>query len=715
MSNQAKEVDAARAVHQFVVSALERVVPRDGVPSDTRNYRILVDQVSNQSNSEALTRWYRALAKCVSLFEKFTSPSMESLTNAIFSFDWTVHPEECLMAYSDFLASIVSANGSYVQPTLRFLVASLTITEMPEDAPHDINDVHGLIHDNIGRTISLVPTSVTYLSPMLRASFPHQRKEVSVQQTYVKNLLRIAEYASVLRDKILALIVERLIHIDVEINPKLMDGRDPMLEAHSPMISDGEEEDDDFHDDSGLLFRVEVTDETDSPVALKREKNGMDMEEVSLEEEKKGEEENGLTAMAVKLDAMMQLMFEYLRLLFSVSYSEEGEALQDQVFGSLLRVFEGVVLRTHKSKYVQFLLFFYCASQRKYAEMFLRRLLEKAFDKDAPSIDRQNAAAYVASFVARAAFLRHASATVSFELLIRWMHGYVEIHQEHSLGIVGPIEAKPHMTFYGICQAVMYIFVHRHSDLLGRFETDVEKQHQLRKYNFQAIVDSDLNPLRFCDQGLVRGFSVLCHKYKAADCFSVLRRYRLMSGLTLPSPLLRPKHNSPFQQGRPDPFTLSPQHSAFNNNTTSSSATAKEWRSQPTSSLFGQDDHSWEIDLFLPFDPYTLPESGKYVNRDNIYLPLWNTRTLLEEAEESLIQARTLSPVIRGSSSSLAIPISNRSSSGGRFRGEVAGNSMASLDSHMSSLSHSLSDMEMSMEEAVPVGSIEFSEALSGL
>ena len=47
---------------------------------------------------------------------------------------------------------------------------------------------------------------------------------------------------------------------------------------------------------------------------------------------------------AEKLDALMTLMFEYLRLLRSAGSTD----LCDQVFESLLRVFETTILRTHK-------------------------------------------------------------------------------------------------------------------------------------------------------------------------------------------------------------------------------------------------------------------------------------------------------------------------------------------------------------------------------
>ena len=72
-----------------------------------------------------------------------------------------------------------------------------------------------------------------------------------------------------------------------------------------------------------------------------------------------------------KLDELMCLMFEYL----SQVRQRASDEFSDEVFESLLRVFERTILRTHKSRFTQFLLFFFASSKNNYAEAFVRRLV----------------------------------------------------------------------------------------------------------------------------------------------------------------------------------------------------------------------------------------------------------------------------------------------------------------------------------------------------
>jgi hypothetical protein len=51
-------------------------------------------------------------------------------------------------------------------------------------------------------------------------------------------------------------------------------------------------------------------------------------------------------------------------------------------------------------------------------------------DKQENITERQAAAAYLSSFVARAVYLRHATAVVTFEILLSWLHRYIKFHEE---------------------------------------------------------------------------------------------------------------------------------------------------------------------------------------------------------------------------------------------------------------------------------------------
>lgn len=120
-----------------------------------------------------------------------------------------------------------------------------------------------------------------------------------------------------------------------------------------------------------------------------------------------------------KFDAMIQLLLEYIDILRS------NTELCDQVFDSIMRAFEHSVLTTHQCKFTQFLIFYLCSFNHVYAELFMKRLMEKSVDGNNSTI-KQCSAQYLASFVVRASFLRLASRLMFFEVMMAWLLSYID-------------------------------------------------------------------------------------------------------------------------------------------------------------------------------------------------------------------------------------------------------------------------------------------------
>jgi len=108
-----------------------------------------------------------------------------------------------------------------------------------------------------------------------------------------------------------------------------------------------------------------------------------------------------LDYMAQVLDANMMLMFEFLQRRLT---GAAGEA-ETRLPKSLLSVFEGTVLLTHRVRYVQFLWFYLGSLRPAWAEAFLSVLLQTAYSPAHGTAKRVISFAYLASFVARAQFL----------------------------------------------------------------------------------------------------------------------------------------------------------------------------------------------------------------------------------------------------------------------------------------------------------------------
>ena len=95
--------------------------------------------------------------------------------------------------------------------------------------------VYDRLHHLLRHLLSLIPTLPSTLQPLLIRNFPHKRQSQVTQVTYIRNLLRVMEYCTELADRILALIIDRALQIDVRVTLDLdmaislnvVAGRDP--------------------------------------------------------------------------------------------------------------------------------------------------------------------------------------------------------------------------------------------------------------------------------------------------------------------------------------------------------------------------------------------------------------------------------------------------------------------------------------------------------
>lgn len=180
--------------------------------------------------------------------------------------------------------------------------------------------------------------------------------------------------------------------------------------------------------------------------------------------------------MAAKLDDMMELLFQYV---------QANEANVD-FFNLLLRVFEVIILPTHKSKYTQFLLFFACSKNATYLDAFVSALVAKLFDARQDALTRQTCAAYLASFLARASYVPTPAVRHVLTILARWLHEYVAAFGAHEP------DAETHGVFYSVCQSVLYIFCFHSRSILAQDDG----REWFSALNLVPIFRSNLNPFK---------------------------------------------------------------------------------------------------------------------------------------------------------------------------------------------------------------------------
>jgi len=189
--------------------------------------------------------------------------------------------------------------------------------------------------------------------------------------------------------------------------------------------------------------------------------------------------------MAVKLDAILKLVFDHFNNTHASSppvvvygyasrlsgttpqwllplTAEQGRALRRSQFRSLLFIFERTILRTFKSRYTQFLLFWYSSLDPAFTDNFLGLLLHKALvEVDQTPVTRAAAASYVGSFVSRAQFVDGESARRVIGLLCAYLARELEVYAE----VDSPTHTSQYTVFYAVAQAVFLIFCFRWREL----------------------------------------------------------------------------------------------------------------------------------------------------------------------------------------------------------------------------------------------------------
>jgi RNA polymerase I-specific transcription initiation factor RRN3 len=222
--------------------------------------------------------------------------------------------------------------------------------------------------------------------------------------------------------------------------------------------------------------------------------------------------------MVEKLDSIMKILFEYFSETpdtFTRSRSddntppvpdeEETRAHRSTQFFTLLSIFDKVVIRTLKSKCIQFLLFWYTSLDARYLDVFQGMLISKAFiELDTPLVLRVAATSYIASFVSRAKFVNRMQTRHIVHLFRQHLEDQLETC---SLEASSRPNASQYTTFYAVSQALFLIFCFRWRDLV---DTEGDEDEEIVGFSISKkkwtqdleiipkIINSVLSPLRVC-------------------------------------------------------------------------------------------------------------------------------------------------------------------------------------------------------------------------
>lgn len=449
--------------------------------------------------NELLT-YIKEMRKCVILLDR----DFEVLVGIMLKLNWASRETQLVKEYQAFVLNLVSAHTYYLRAGLRMLIRHFLSNLIPPTAAVDAEDMNGTVtvddltkqkHDAmfvnvhlvLKAIIKIVPMAPKILIPLLSELVPFINKDVYIHQCYVKNLLQITQYLPNIRQKIMEIIVDILLKFDV---------RSPREEIEE---SQREEDDMDMED---IIFEM---DDAAAQIEIATPVDDMGKLETKQMTHKE----------AHKLDVLMEVMFTYIQNVCFTDGELDWEATK-LIYRELLLIFENLILPTHASCHVQFIMFYLCSLKQPICDGFLDFLWKKVQNPIIQSVYRQIAVCYMGSLLSRGMFVPVSTVKACLELLCNWIHKYLDSTGDDSLFA----DITHHGPFYAVVQVLLYVFVFRSKDIF-------ESRKGLKwstTLNFQRIVTCRLNPLKFCLPVIVQTFASVARSHQLAFCDTIIER-----------------------------------------------------------------------------------------------------------------------------------------------------------------------------------------------
>nr|CAD7458152.1 unnamed protein product [Timema tahoe] len=409
--------------------------------------------------------------KCISLVDE----SLHHFVRALLRVPWVKRSPKLVELYQGLLVDLVSAHNYYTVGVLDSLVLQFTNDQSelrsgkaksrkwnlhgPQRNRYRVNrdepfgdkewennnppeaekQYYQHVHKTLRVLLQVVPMSRELLLQSIVNRFPYLKVDSHIQECFLYNLFQIIDYEPALSQDLYTLIINRLVALDVN-TPR-------------------------------------------SVLELSQDRDMFDMEDVLSER-----------SLAHTLDTLLAMMFRYLR-----SQCLDWGGMKS-TYSLMLHTFEHVVLPTHATCHVQFLMFYLCSFKPVLGEAFLNALWRKVTSPHVPPVIRQAAASVLKFTLAEMA---------------AWIHKYIQ--SQDSLECANS-DIRVHTVFYSVCQALFYVVAFRHGDLV-QSKKDLTFMQSL---NMAQIVTCRLNPLRVCLPVVVRNFAAVTRTYQLAYCYTII-------------------------------------------------------------------------------------------------------------------------------------------------------------------------------------------------
>ncbi|KAF1989709.1 RNA polymerase I-specific transcription initiation factor RRN3 [Aulographum hederae CBS 113979] len=573
-------------VREEVRSALSQQLQGNGSKYDQlKQYFTTKPHEDDALSTKLLQKYVTALSGHSSSLNR----TCASLVHAVLKCRWLGRDQEFVNAYARLLANIISSHGGFTQSVLHMLVGKfdqLRATEgkLPNHEVIKLPVLRKRVHSVLGFLLRLIPSANASMTSVLIGNFPYIDENVKRHKEYIGNILRLAEYAVELKDRITSMVTERLVKIDVQMQTRLEDLEEGRAEVLLKEIFQEQNDEDGDSDDTG--------DSSDDDEDLEPDLTAVEKQELEFK-----------TAMG-KQDAVMTMLFEF----YDPVFRDGKDSAINQNFPVILHQFVNTVLPSYRSRHTQFLIFHFAQSSPALIERFTESCANIIQDMTRPRLVRMAAAAYLSSFIARGARIPARMVKDVVDLLASQLE---KLRSRYEIDCQGPDYAQ-YAPFYGAMQALMYIFCFRWRDLIMLDDDSAPFQdedifdcqnlhwHPGLFDTLDKCFHSRLNPLRICAPQIVSQFSRIANMVKFAYVHLKLdsnKRVRLSK------PIVAPISNYTGFQRRDTALTVKSGESGL------------------------------IMEAYFPFDPYQLPRSKKWVESD--YLTWKSIRIGDDEEDDS--------------------------------------------------------------------------------
>ncbi|TPX08897.1 uncharacterized protein E0L32_009601 [Thyridium curvatum] len=528
---------------------------------------------------EELVVYVVALTTCAPLLNK----SCSALIKTILQCSWVGRDELFLKAYVQFLAALVSAQGSCMEPVLTMIVdkfkefrpSTWTVPDFPEV---DRETMRERLHAGLRYLLQLFPSARPLLCKLISQRFPYSEESKQIHMSYVDNMLQVRQYAPDLGPEIMEIITNRLVKLDVDMQLDLDDMDDDLVTRVVVQLNSQSDIYDEDEDDSDLESLL-----SDDP--------DFDAEANRIEK---------ATHQVQKLDSILDSLFTLYTPIFNNPDSPEARSCLED----MLSEFTNFVLPTYKSRHTQFLIFHFSQRSPALTDTFVGTLFNIAFESNRPTAIRQAAAAYLGSFVARGA---HVSRDIVRSIANVLCHRIEMFRTTNQESCRGP-DLRRYQQLYAWVQALIYIFCFRWRDLVDSVPELVDPEdpssylgHDLEwipglRESLNRIIYSPFNPMKVCTPSIVYQFAKLAHHLHLHYIYPLLETNKRV-------------HLSQYVRN------------AYENG-----GALRDSGYDP------HDDNFLQLESHFPFDPYQLPVSKRWLEGDYIS---WKPIPGLDRDEDS--------------------------------------------------------------------------------